>query len=378
MVLSGTNIYNAKESAERDSVLSRIEQTFKTFGFEKLKTPYMQELKESPNPLSFQILKRGDDLKRAIEKNDPYADECLRYDLTFPFAQYVSKTELPKFYRRYEIGTVWRADRAGRGRLKEFIQCDIDISGNTDYIAAQELLDCADKVFKNENIQYTIKINDKKIVNELLEKIKPIDTKKFLSILDSADKKSKEDIIKALDNINISKENIDYLFENRFEIALPDDSEISQIIPFLKDRNISFQYDLFLVRGWDYYTGIMFEFVTEKLPGLSIGGGGRYDGMIKKGKRQVPCIGLSIGFDRLMLAKDKENIKDYGITLLCYSNIQRAIEFADIFRYLGNDVEIYPNTKDELNKQIEYAKKNNRIYYILDGSNPPLRCNPSL
>ncbi|KAI9257138.1 histidyl-tRNA synthetase [Phascolomyces articulosus] len=367
----GTKDHNDKEMAIREKVFSTITKVFKKHGAVTIDTPVF-ELKE--------ILagKYGEDSKLIYDLADQGGEECsLRYDLTVPFARFLAMNgkEYQNF-KRYHIAKVYRRDQPAmtKGRMREFYQCDFDIAGTYDsMIADSEILKILTEALDNLEVgQYTIKINHRKILDGIFEvcgvpeeKIRPIS-----SAVDKLDKLSWEDVKKEMteekglpsdvaDKIGEYvklKGSRDLLEKLKADETLTKNASASK---GLEDMTTLFDYldifdithkmslDMSLARGLDYYTGIIYEAVTEKSapPAMaegkkpktkansdeldestvgvgSIAAGGRYDNLVgmfsgvnKKGQPnlQIPCVGVSIGVERvfsILMSKQKaEDIK---------------------------------------------------------------------
>jgi len=421
-VPKGTKDYNDKEMAIREKVFSTITSVFKRHGAVTIDTPVF-ELKEILSG------KYGEDSKLIYDLADQGGEECsLRYDLTVPFARFLAMNgkEYQNF-KRYHIAKVYRRDQPAmtKGRMREFYQCDFDIAGTYDpMVPDAEILRIAVEALTGLEVgEFTIKINHRKILDGIFEvcgvpaeKIRPIS-----SAVDKLDKLPWEEVRKEMveekglapesaDQIGEyvklkgGKDLIDELYKNE---KLTQNASASQGLGDMKllytylealqvDQKMSF--DLSLARGLDYYTGIIYEAVTEKSapPKLadgkrpsvkkgtdevdestvgvgSIAAGGRYDELVgmfsgtnKKGEPnlKIPCVGISIGVERvfsILLAKQKiEDIKSNEVQVLVASMSGLLPERMQLARELW-DADIKASymfkVKPKLQKQFEMCDK---------------------
>ncbi len=324
-----------KEMEIRDYVLSVMKDTYKKFGFVSMETPCVEHLENlnsksggENEKLIFKILKRGEKLKLEEAKTEAdLVDGGLRYDLTVPLCRYYAnhQSELPSPFKALQTGNVWRADRPQRGRYRQFMQCDIDILGETSNIAEIELILATSTFLGKVGFKkFTIRINDRRILKAMAAysgfEEKDYDT--VFIILDKMDKIGIEGVASELEkegfdeeavkkyltlfaNISNDIKGIEFLKE-KLEGFLPDDVSgglihIMNSVDKAKQSSFGLVFDPTLVRGMSYYTGPIFEITMDDFGG-SVGGGGRYDEMIGKFTGQnVPACGFSIGFERIVM-----------------------------------------------------------------------------
>ena len=327
-----------KEMEIRNYVMNMIRETYGTFGFSSIETPCVEHIENLSSKqggenekLIFKILKRGEKLKLAeAEKESDLVDSGLRYDLTVPLSRYYSNNanELPAPFKALQMGNVWRADRPQRGRFRQFMQCDIDILGESTYLAEIELVLATTTLLgKLDFHNFTIRINDRKILKAMAQYSgfpqESFDT--VFIILDKMDKIGLEGVAEELAKEGYAKESIDkYLglfkgveeagngidgicyIAKTLEGFLEEDVEknlleIINSVNAAKQADFKLVFDPTLVRGMSYYTGTIFEIAMPEL-GAACGGGGRYDKMVGKFTGQdVPACGFSIGFERIVL-----------------------------------------------------------------------------
>jgi histidyl-tRNA synthetase len=318
----------------------------------------------------------------------------LRFDLTVPLARYYANhsNELPKPFRCYHIGPVWRADRPQKGRFREFYQCDIDIIGGTSDAYEVELLLATDRVLKELNVgNFKIRISDKRLLPDLLTGM-GVEASKVAGVagaLDKLDKQPKEEVWKEIEALGHSLEvlnKVDGFLKNALNKQVdPVHFKIGQAeklwlnIESIRQRvhavnpEANVVFDPLLVRGFDYYTGPVFEInVESKDFTFSIGGGGRYDGLIEKlgGPKGTPAVGISLGFERILMilmekAKGTDQIHSPRIFIANNSQPEKDIlALAEQLRSEGIQVEASLEGNKKLGQQLEAAQKNGIEYAI--------------
>ncbi len=324
-----------REMEIRDYVLGVMKETYRKFGFVSMETPCVEHLENlnskqggENEKLIFKILKRGEKLKidEAKEEAD-LVDGGLRYDLTVPLCRYYANhsAELPSPFKALQTGNVWRADRPQRGRYRQFMQCDIDILGETSNLAEIELI-LATSTFlgKLDFSRFTIRINDRRILKAMAaysgfaeESYDTIfiilDKMDKIGIEGVADELGKEGfaqsaIVKYLNLFARVSEDTSGIAFLQQELAGFLDPSVAEGLSFImesvekvKQSNFALVFDPTLVRGMSYYTGPIFEITMDDFGG-SVGGGGRYDEMIGKFTGQnTPACGFSIGFERIVM-----------------------------------------------------------------------------
>ena len=398
-----------KELLVRDFIISNIKEVMIKYGFQYLETPSF-EYSES-------IGKFLPDKDRPDEGVFSFQDEnkwlSLRYDLTAPLARYVAKNylEIPKPFKRYQLGTVWRNEKPGPGRFREFLQFDADFVGTKNLQADAELCVMISEILEKCGLgkeEYIVKISSRKITEKLFKKIN-IDSSDqkltALRALDKIDRLGWEGVKQLLGEgrkdksgdftkgANLSSSNIETI-EKELTKKSPETEDLLEIIEIFKDYNFNnFEFDSFIIRGLEYYTGPIFEvnlkFDVKNNKGQvvqfgSIGGGGRYDNLVNNfGNYEAPATGISIGLDRLVYAlmqKKEFKIKQSKPVVICvfdknsmkeYIKLQTTLRDADI------STEIYPG-QSKLKKQMEYANKINAPAVILYGEDEIKSRKPTL
>ncbi|MDD6037094.1 MAG: histidine--tRNA ligase [Lachnospiraceae bacterium] len=326
--VKGTNDYLPKETKLRDYLQGKILETYRSCGFERITTPILEEIENLDKSeggenlgLIFKVLKRGDKLDKALETGNPkdLADLGLRYDLTLPLSRYYAchRANLPTPFKCIQIDQVFRAERPQKGRLRQFVQCDIDILGSDSVNCEIELIDTTAKALLNIGIRnFKIKINDRRILKSLIYAagFTPDDADSVCIVFDKMDKIGAEGVAAELTEKGFSPDTVkkftDLMSITPFTLEeaekyCEDKSPVESLryiietVKKLAGDSYSIVYDKSLVRGQGYYTGTIFEIESLDF-GSSIAGGGRYDNMIGKFLNEsVPAVGFSIGFERI-------------------------------------------------------------------------------
>ena len=336
--LKGTNDYLPNEAKIRFYLQNKILETYKESGFSQIITPIIEDIEnldksdggENLN-LIFKVLKRGEKLEEAIKNGTNLADMALRYDLTLPLSRYYANNrhKLLSPFKVIQIDRVYRAERPQKGRLREFIQCDIDILGDSSIYAEIELIVTTAKALLNIGLDnFTVKINDRHFLRAMLTNV-GIDEELFPSVLITLDKLEKIGLLavtEELEKAGLSSDIIKKLakiLENPITLDIAhqivsDSSVLSNLediiskVNLLSENNYTIEFSPLLVRGQGYYTGVVFEIESNEFKG-AIAGGGRYDDMIGKflGEKVHAC-GFSIGFERIfsILIEKGYNIVD--------------------------------------------------------------------
>ena len=342
----------------RSRLMNIIRDTYSRYGFTEIETPVVEHIENLTSKqggdnekLIFKVLKRGDKFKKAVEDLKVSADasdeegtgaavlceEGLRYDLTLPLSRYYAANSslLPQPFKALQMGNVFRADRPQKGRFRQFMQCDIDILGDPTNLSEKELIlattDALDRMGFGK-YEYYIVINDRRILMELVKYagMPSEDADRILVVLDKFDKIGADGVDAELTGMGYSAEQVGKLREVMngygkdaegalsFTAKIGTDeakeagesvSDIMKSVTGVPGRNIRVEFDPTLVRGMGYYTGTIFEIKLASF-GSSVGGGGRYDKMVGKFTGvNVPAVGFSIGFERIMtiIMDDKDS-----------------------------------------------------------------------
>ncbi len=363
------------DKARRERVLAVIRSVFAAHGFDEIETPVMEDsarlhagLGGDNEKLAFGVLKRGltaEDFAAATDALD-LADLGLRFDLTVPLARFYAshRAELPTVFRAIQAAPVWRAERPQKGRYRQFMQCDIDIIGEAGALAEIELLTATADTFTALGLTgCTIRINDRRLLVGMLEKLGfgSESHDQVLITIDKLDKVGEDGVIAelrargkergmergvdaaavdALEQFFHRPQSTEFLGfgERAIRAALPegaDDVVVAELTAIgaavgrvgrsAPVSRPTIEFDPFLVRGMGYYTGTIFEITHPDLP-YSLGGGGRYDGMIGRFLGvDVPAAGFSIGFERIVdLVHLHDDESAGGVALVYDSDVTSA------------------------------------------------------
>ena len=416
---SGMRDFLPAELARRHHVIEVIRRIYSSHGFVPLETPAIENLStllgkygEEGDQLLYRLLERRDALKEALAKIGPpseawqspqqaqaaLADEGLRYDLTVPLARVVAQYELPKYFKRYQIQPVWRADRPGKGRFREFYQCDVDITGTQSLIAEAEVCAAVSVVLLALGFtDFKIRLNHRQLLRSMMltAGIDLAHEGAALIAVDKLDKLGQGGVRDELAGRGISSESANKLMEMilfaqvdsifpgittkalvqgpkarlqaaRRQVDDPEGqaavTELEQLVDLLDATpagpHVSVSLDL--ARGLGYYTGAIFEIAVPGLAG-SLGGGGRYDNLVGMfGKKQVPAVGFSLGLERILVVMEERGmfpaLTGGPEVLLCWMGVSQAavLAVAHQLRAQGLRVEVFPE-EAKLGKQLQYA-----------------------
>lgn len=386
------------EVRKRNYVINIIKEVYESYGFEPLETPAIENLEtltgkygEEGGQLMFKILKRGEklDLENAKKESD-LSDLALRYDLTVPLARVVAnnKNELPKYFKRYQIQPVWRADRPARGRFREFYQCDVDTIGSNSMVVEAELISAVSAILTRLGFDdFEIRLNHRELLFSILDSAEVSSEHRIptLTALDKLDKITFEEFLNELRTIGLSNTSVTKLSdlvsnvndvwqggvamnEVNLAIKLPGDISMLEELSFIHRfaKNSRLKVHPFLARGLSYYTGAIMEIVllNGDFAG-SIGGGGRYDGLIGMfGKEQIPACGFSLGLERILVVMNERGMfppeiaestpADVMVTIWNEESISESLKRATELRSQGLRVTVYPEV-DKAGKQFKYA-----------------------
>jgi histidyl-tRNA synthetase len=391
----------------REYVVRVIRDVYDRYGFEPLETPAVENIDtllgkygDEGNKLIFKILKRGE------HEASGQADLALRYDLTVPLARVVAQyqAKLPKFFKRYQIQPVWRADRPARGRYREFYQCDIDAVGSTSLLVEAEMCAAASDVLTSLGFKdFTIRLNHRGLLAALLRRAGVPQARQgpVLVELDKLDKVG-EGIVRTavaelMGSAGPSEEMMDLFVrlsalpgddsrnekvfdEVRTFLGDPDNQSVKDLEAILQLSESTsaagrLRVDLSLARGLTYYTGAIMEISVPDLAG-SLGGGGRYDNLIGTFLgREVPACGFSLGLERILVVMDERKMfpeslvgrsADVMVTIWNGGSEAESLALAGVLRREGLRVDVYPEP-DKLGKQFKYASGRNIPFVTVVG-----------
>ena len=413
----GTRDFSSFELKKRDYLLNILKDCFKAFNFQEIQTPSFENLTtltgkygDEEDNLMFKILSSGDKIKKAdIEalKNDKLtkfsnslSDKALRYDLTVPLSRFVSQNlnNLSFPFKRFQTQLVWRAERPQRGRYREFLQCDVDIVGESNFLNEVECIKIYDSVFKRLSMpKVNLRINNRQILDGISQLMNLDSVNEIAPVLDKSDKIGYEGVIKKLTEKNISDSSINQL-KFFLELKGSNQDKINSIRTKFISNNISVDgvdllekiintsqkfnlnnvnliFDLSLARGLSYYTGTIIEVSSPDEFNIgSIGGGGRYDNLVQENNPRLSGFGISFGFDRICLILDELNLfpneldssKSFLFLNFGLDKIDKLLIFVDKIRQKNIACEIYPSD-NKIKKQMDYANQKGINYVVIIG-----------
>ena len=407
---------------KREYVIGVIKEVYERYGFEPLETPAVENIEtlmgkygEEGTQLIFKILKRG------VHESTGEADLALRYDLTVPLARVVAeyRDKLPKFFKRYQIQPVWRADRPARGRFREFYQCDVDVLGSRSMVVEAEICLAASEVLRKLGFNdFKIRINHRKVLTGILG-VAGVALEQHdgaLIALDKLDKIGREGVEKELVARGIAPEVGQRLLEfftalhsleHAAEIAAGEDPDkkqlalnravLGRVVEFVRDNELGSAgvdelqqildlanatgiasrlcIDPSLARGLSYYTGAIMEIAVKDLAG-SLGGGGRYDNLVGMFAGQdIPACGFSLGLERILVVMTEREMfpanlgsapAQVMVAVWNQETMADSLKLAQELREAGLRVDLYPEA-DKLGKQFKYASAREVPFVVVVG-----------
>ena len=393
---SGTRDFLAAEVDRRERAFAVVRSVFAGYGFEPLQTPAFERLEvllgkygDDGDKLIFKILRRGE------HEASGEADLALRYDLTVPLARVAAAygSQLPSPYKRYAIGPVWRADRPGKGRYREFVQCDVDTLGARSLLADAEIITAFHDVVDALGIgEFRIQLNSRQVLAGLLEAFGVAEDlgPGVLITLDKLDKLPAEAVIAELEGRGLSAESAAELVQT---LAAPDAAERVRVALKLSDRGVAgldevdqllglmtqaipadrITFSPRMVRGLSYYTGPIWEITAPGVPG-SLAGGGRYDHLIELlGGPDVPATGGALGIERILLMRPDEDSGrrgrlDVAVTVMDEAFAEKASGWAALARAAGLRAGVYLGQSAKLGRQLKWANDQGARWCLIYGS----------
>ena len=370
-----------QDKIKRERLISTVVDSYIARGFQQIETPVLEDLDRLTSgqggdneKLVFKVQKRGEEFTQAVEAGEELADLGLRFDLTVPLTRFYASnhSKLPRVFKAIQTGPVFRAERPQKGRYRQFIQCDIDIIGDDSILAELELLSASLSALESIGIKdATIRINHRELLRSNIQAL-GISTDDALSAMITIDKLDKIDIE------GVSKE-LGEKFGDAVQksahgwLAAIDTSNIPDLLrPIwdgLGDKASSLRFDPTLVRGMGYYTGSIFE-IEHPGSGSSIGGGGRYDGMVGKWLgTDAPAVGISLGIERIVdLVPDQQTTGESVVLVLESSTEAVGLELQQQLINSGRQVrlEIRPKNLKALLDQL--AENGYQQFAIVDES----------
>ena len=385
--LSGFMELPPKEQVLFEKIKQKLEETYRLFGFYPIDTPVLERSE-------ILLAKTGGDTEKQIyrfSKGD--TDMAMRFDLTVPLAKYVAKnySELTFPFKRYQIGKVYRGERAQQGRFREFYQADIDIIGDGDLSVVNdaEVPSIMYQVFTGLGLHdFTIRLNNRKVLNGLFEMygLSEIATD-VMRVIDKLEKIGEESVKAELSEMNAPAEASDGLlalltfkgsnseileklkgFAGRSERLDLGVQELSEVVYYMDKFGVpqeNYRVDLTIARGLDYYTGTVYETTFNRHPELgSICSGGRYDNLAEfYTKKKLPGVGMSIGLTRLFYILNEFDYLNRALAtsadvlvIPMTEDMAAAVEISAKLRAQGISTQIYFEKK-KFKHKISYADK---------------------
>ena len=406
----GTRDFGQADMSRRNYIFDTIRSVFRTFGYQEIQTPSMENLStllgkygEEGDKLLFRILNSGDAFAN-VDSSKPLTPQVcekgLRYDLTVPFARYVvqHQNEISFPFKRFQIQPVWRADRPQKGRYREFYQCDVDVIGSKSQVNELELVQMVDAVFGKLGVRVKIHINNRKVLTGIAEIAgapdKVVDITVAIDKLDKiglekvkeemAEKGIPEDGIAVIEKIlSLQGSSADKigamkaLFESS-ETGLKGLEELQELFGLIEAAGVKapVEMDLSLARGLNYYTGAIFEVKAQDWEIGSICGGGRYDNLTGIfGLPDLSGVGISFGADRIydvltglgLFPSALEQSTRLLFAVMGADELRYVLPLAKALREAGVAVEVYPEAT-KLKKQFDYADKKAIPFISINGS----------
>jgi len=371
--LKGFRDFLPQEAKKRQYVINTLKDVFELYGFEPLETPAL----EYDEILTGKYGEEGEKLMYRFEDHGK-RKVAMRYDQTVPLARVIAQyqNDLPMPFKRYQIQPVWRAENTQKGRYREFIQCDIDTIGSSSALSDAEIIAAAITAYKTLGFKnFKILINDRMVFEGLsVETITVIDKLKKIGELGVCTELVERKIIKSFEEAkNLLQSIVDQKPTERL-------LEIFSLLEKLGIEKSSIEFSPTLARGLDYYTGMIFEVESPDYPGGSLLGGGRYDTLIGMfADKQIPAVGLAVGFDRTIEAMEALNLFPQELTesstkalVTIFGNefLDKSLAITSLLRNNGINTEIYSGEikiNNPLEKQLKYADKKQIPYVIIIG-----------
>lgn len=372
------------EALFRNELLKKIEGVFQNYGFLTIDTPTMESVK---------VLKAkggiGEDDKLIFETKD---DELgLRYDFTVSLARYVGmRQDLPLPFKRYAIGKAWRREEPQRLRYREFTQADIDIVGGDTVSADAEIIGTIARTLDEIGIPYVVRLNSRALMDSLLASF-GIGSERFMDVMraiDKLDKLGRDKVIETLEKLDLSRDQISRI-DDLVNKQGSNDEKLDFAATVSKDKSVDelrstiklvqrygiggvISIDFSIVRGFDYYTGMVLEIASTTGEKNALGGGGRYDGLVGlySGKG-LPATGASLGIDRILdimgfSSSAKQTYSKLFVVNVKDSNYQYALEVANWFRGRGIATDINLSSRN-ISNQLSYANSLKFPFAIIVG-----------
>lgn len=359
------------EKQKREQLISLIRETYAARGFQEIETPAVEAIERLSSgqggdneKLVFKVLKRGEELERAVSEGKELADLGLRFDLTVPLTRYFAsnRASLPRVLKAIQVGPVWRAERPQKGRYRQFLQCDIDILGEPSELAELELISASLAALDAIGLsKATIRVNDRRLLKTQLDAagISADQDRAMIAI----DKLDKIGLAKVVEEISESwGEEASAKVSAWLSADVSDWPEELAWVEKLGDEAARLRYDPSLVRGMGYYTGAIFEI---EYPGAesSIGGGGRYDEMVGRwAGTDTPAAGISLGIERIIELAEIDANKGKSLVVLIEDDFAGAMSLQEELIAEGYSVRLERKAKN-IKAQLEELAANGYEFF---------------
>ena len=359
------------EKQKREQLISLIRDTYAARGFQEIETPAVEAIDRLSSgqggdneKLVFKVLKRGEELEKAVTEGGELADLGLRFDLTVPLTRYFAsnRASLPRVLKAIQVGSVWRAERPQKGRYRQFLQCDIDILGEPSELAELELISASLAALDAIGLsKATIRVNDRRLLKTQLDAAGiNADQDRAMIAIDKLDKiglaKVVEEIAESWGTESAQK------VSAWLSADVSDWPEELAWVQKLGDDAVRLRYDPSLVRGMGYYTGAIFEI---EYPGAesSIGGGGRYDEMVGRwAGTDTPAAGISLGIERIIELAEIDANKGKSLVVLIEDDFAGAMSLQEELIAEGYSVRLERKAKN-IKAQLEELAANGYEFF---------------
>ena len=359
------------EKQKREQLISLIRDTYAARGFQEIETPAVEAIERLSSgqggdneKLVFKVLKRGEELERAVSEGKELADLGLRFDLTVPLTRYFASNRgsLPRVLKAIQVGSVWRAERPQKGRYRQFLQCDIDILGEPSELAELELISASLAALDAIGLsKATIRVNDRRLLKTQLDAAGiSADQDRAMIAIDKLDKiglaKVAQEIAESWGTESAQK------VSAWLSADVSDWPEELAWVQKLGDDAARLRYDPSLVRGMGYYTGAIFEI---EYPGAesSIGGGGRYDEMVGRwAGTDTPAAGISLGIERIIELAEIDANKGKSLVVLIEDDFAGAMSLQEELIAEGYSVRLERKAKN-IKAQLEELAANGYEFF---------------
>ncbi len=381
----------------RERLIDTVRAVYRSYGFSPIDTPALE--------YSEILLGKGgeDSDKQLFRFNDQgNRDVAMRFDLTVPLARYAAQhlQEIGTPFKRYHIATVWRAEKPQKGRFREFMQCDFDTIGTTSNTADIETLFVIHDLMEQLGFtDFTIRVNNRQLLNGLLETLELADTSsEVLRCLDKLGKIGPEKVAAEMQQAGVTTAQAEGILAladcrgtpaevlDKLESLISASETGVEGIARLRELFLActraglpenrITLDPAIARGLDYYTGTIYETYLDELPGIgSVCSGGRYDDLAELFTSQpLPGVGASLGLDRLLAAMDELNLTSPDAStapvLVTFFDATRSLDYLTVARRLrgeGIACEMFPDPRP-LGKQLKYANRKGFHVAVIAGA----------